>query len=135
MSSILRAAAAYFILVFAVRWGMGALSALYLAPHLGAIGAAAVTAGVTILVAWPAALLFIRLFAVPAFSGPRLVMGAIALLLLILAEARLSLYSGLGLAQHFATFRSAAGLINLAGQLVFALIPGVQIVLKRRPAA
>ena len=135
MSSILRAAAAYFILVFAVRWGMAALSALYLAPHLGAVGAAAVTCGVAILVAWIAALLFVRLFEVPAFSGPRLVMGVIALLLLIIAEARLSLSSGAGLAGHFAGYRNAAGLINLAGQLLFALIPTVQIGLKRRPTA
>ena len=88
-----------------------------------------------LIVAWLAATVFTRLFDVPAYSGPRLVMGAIALLLLIAAEARLSLYSGLGLGGHFAAYRSAAGLIDLGGQLLFALIPTAQIALKRRPVA
>jgi hypothetical protein len=134
MSAILRAAAAYVISIFAVRFAMRALNAYVLAPQIGTIGAAICLLLATLLVAGLASLLFMRLFDVAAFSGPRLTVGLIALLLLMAAETRLSMNAGMSLGQHFAGFRTPEGLIDVVALLAVALFPTMLIAFRRKPS-
>ena len=60
----------------------------------------------------------------PAAAGPRLAMGGVAFALLMVAEFTLSLTAfGSTPGAFFASFATPAGVLGLAGQVVFGLWP------------
>ena len=123
----LRAGVAYFALVFAAGFGLGIIRALLLVAALGAAPAVAIELPVMLVFAWIACGWLVRRFAVPAIPGARLAMGAAAFALLMAAEAALAV---LGFGQspeaYLAGLATPAGLLGLAGQVAFGLMPLVR---------
>lgn len=131
MKPILLPAAAYFATVFAAGFALGVLRTLVLEPRLGPVAAVALELPVMLGLAWLACGRILRRW--PLQPGQAAVMGAIALALLLLAEAALSvLLAGRTLSEHLALYAQAAHRLGLAGQLLFAAWPVVRAAARRR---
>ena len=122
----------YFAMVFAAGFALGVLRTLVLEPGLGAVSAVLVELPIILGVAWVACARVLR--RIPLSGTGPVVMGTAAFVLLMLAEAGLSvLLAGRSLAQHFALYRDAPHLLGLAGQVLFAAFPWIQA-RRARPA-
>ena len=125
------AAFAYWAVVFAAGFILGTLRVLALAPRLGEVAAVTLEIPLMLAVSWVASRGVCRRFAVPARLTPRILMGGVAFALLIIAEAALSVYAFGRTAGEWAGFLGTpAGLLGLAGQVGFAMIPAVQAALR-----
>ena len=121
---VLKAGALYFALVFAVGFVLGAIRTLWLVPRVGTRTAELtempVMLAVTILAAWWTVL---RL-SVPTMWSPRLEMGCIALVLMLVAEFGFVLWiRGLSIKEYFATRDPVSGTVYYVLLLVFAIMP------------
>ncbi len=124
MSRALAAAAAYFAIVFILAFLLGVVRALYLVPMVGELVAVLIEAPIVLFISWRAAGWIIGRFSVSARASDRLTMGLAAFLLLMTVEAAMSLLLfGRPLAQQFASYATAAGVIGLLAQAAFGLIP------------
>ena len=132
MTAALKAGAAYFAVVYASGFLLGTVRVLLLAPVIGETMAVLFEAPIMLLISWVAARWSSGTFSVPAKLPPRLVMGGFAFVLLILGELTVSiLVFDRSWERTVAAYRSAAGLLGLLAQLIFALLPVVQAVLDR----
>jgi hypothetical protein len=124
MWNVLRAAWLYFLAVFAAGFVLGTIRTLWLEPALGQLPAVLAELPVMLLWSWAACGIILRRLPVAGGIVPRLAMGTMALVVLLAAEAALSVtLGGLTLAQHVALYATAPVLAGLAGQLAFALFP------------
>lgn len=111
----------YFIGVFALGFLLGTVSTLWLAPVVGDVLAVAIELPMMLAFSW---LWCRRLLAGRSLAmGGRAIIGGTAFLWLMLAELSLSLAFGGTLATHLAALLAPAGLLGLAGQLLFAALP------------
>jgi ABC-type uncharacterized transport system permease subunit len=122
----------YFALVFAAGFVLGAVRTLWLAPAVGDAAATLIELPVILAVSWAACLFILRRMKVKTNASDRIVMGASAFALLIGAEIAL----GLGLmnrsfSEQISTMTAPAGLIGLAGQILFAAFPLLALSLRR----
>jgi hypothetical protein len=125
------AGAAYFALVFAVGFALGAVRTVALAPRLGETAAVAVELPVMLALSWLACRWCAR-FATPRAAVSRLVMGGVALALLLVAEAAVGvLLLGRTLAAHLASYAAPGALLGLPAQLAFAAFPTIEARLSR----
>ena len=123
----LKAGAAYFAVVFAAGFGLGVIRTLFVIPRVGETAAVLIEAPVMLAISWLVARRLVRAFAVPDPAGARLLMGAVALVLTLAAEAGLSvLLFGRTLDQHFESYLTGAGALGLIAQIGFAVIPWLQ---------
>jgi len=123
----LLAGAAYFAVVFAAGFVLGAIRTLVLAPRVGDLAAVLIELPVILAIAWWVCGQIIRQFRLPGDLTSRLVMGASAFALLILAEFALAaLMSGISLSGFVAAWLTPAGAVGLAGQVLFAIFPVVR---------
>lgn len=124
MSSAIRAGALYFAIVFAAGFVLGALRVTVLMPLIGELPAVALELPIILFISWIVCRRLVAQFSVPAMASQRAAMGALAFVLLMLAELGLSVLvfdrSG---AEYLAHLQTAPGLLGLAGQIVFAFIP------------
>jgi hypothetical protein len=110
--------------MFGLGFVLGAIRTLLLEPWLGPTGAVAIEAVPMVAAMWVAAPWAARLFDVPPHIGGRLSMGAVALILLLLAEAALdALLRGRGPEIWLERLQSGDGLIGYSLQLLYALMP------------
>ena len=122
--SIVFAGVAYFAIVFAAGFLLGALRVLLVAPRTGEFAAVAFELPIMLLIAWIAAARLIRECRLPPAASARLTMGIVAFLLLQAAETALGLFGfGRSIHDQLAAWGGAAGMLGLAGQLAFGLIP------------
>jgi hypothetical protein len=129
-----KASVVYFAAVFSAGFVFGALRVLVLVPQVGERLAVLIELPFMLTVSWFVCKSIVGRFSVSAAFGPRLAMGSGAFALLMAAEAGLSVFGfGRTLAQHLDSLLTAAGLLGLAGQVVFALFPVAQM-LTRRPS-
>lgn len=129
----LTAGAAYFAIVFAAGFALGAARVVVIAPALGELGAVLVELPLMLVVSWLACRWLARRFVVPAYAEPRAVMGGLAFALLMLAESAVSVFAlGRTPTEHWNAYRSAPALAGFAGQLAFAAFPLVQAVGRQR---
>ena len=122
----------YFAIVFAAGFVFGTARAVLAAdaPEMR-LAAVAIELPLILAVSWFACRFVVRRFAVPAEASARAGMGAVAFLLLMAAEAALGVgLAGRSLGEHFALYAEASHALGLVGQVVFGLLPLVQI---RRP--
>jgi len=127
VSVALRAGLAYFVLVFALGFVLGALRVLFLQPALGATAAVLIELPLMLAASWWVCAWLLRRFAVPSVGTTRLVMGGCAFALLLLAEFALgTMVFAQSPAMFFAGFRAPHGWLGLLGQLGFALMPWLQ---------
>jgi hypothetical protein len=127
MKNAVGAGAGYFMLVFAAGFLLGTLRTLLLLKFLGELTAVAIELPIILSISWLACAWLIRRYSLPAQLTQRAVMGATALLLLLLAEAALSLtLAQRSITEHLMLYNSRPVQLGLAGQLLFALFPWIQ---------
>ena len=127
MRAALIAGVLYFAIVFAVGFALGALRVTVFVPRLGELWAVALEVPAMLAVSWLASARLVRTRRVPRTAAARLAMGGLALALLLAAEWGLGLaLSGRGIREQLAAWLAPAGLLGLAAQLAFALVPLVQ---------
>ena len=132
MKLILLTGTVYFAAVFAAGFMLGVLRTLVLVPLLGELGAVMVELPLILTLAWLVCTRILRRW--PLLPPAAAAMGAIAFLLLMLAEAGLStLLAGRSLADHLALYAQLPHQVGLAGQLAFALFPWIQARHSLRP--
>ena len=115
----------YFAGVFAVAFLLGTIRTLWVVPAVGAMAAVAIEVPIIWAVSWwwGRRLLAREPVHAGAGAGARAIMGGTAFVWLMLAELALSLAFGRTAAEHLALMLVPAGLLGLAGQLVFAALP------------
>lgn len=122
---ILKPALAYFAVVFAAAFAFGALRVTLIAPQIGAFLAVALEVPLILALSWVVAGRVLRRW--PLTAGKALAMGALAFLLLMVAEFALAfVLSGQAPQAYAASLLTAAGMLGLAGQIGFALIPALR---------
>jgi hypothetical protein len=121
MPSIVKAAFAYVTPVFIVAFALGALRVTLLAPYTGPLVAVALEVPIVLAVSWIVAGRVLRHWPFP--TRQRLAMGALAFLLLMLAECATALALGQSVAIFFAAMATPPGILGLVGQIGFGLIP------------
>jgi len=123
-ATTIKAAAAYFALVFTVGFVLGTLRVTVLVPALGELVAVMVELPLMLTASWFICRRVVRHFGVPAAAGPRLAMGAAAFVLLMVVEFTLSVAAfGRTPGAFFTGLATPAGLLGLAGQALFGLWP------------
>lgn len=122
---MLRAAAHYFVGVFAAGFVLGILRTLALDAVPGLTALTAVALELPLILGYSAWWALRVLRREPPRSRPGwLAVGLIALLLLLIAEALLSLgLAGRTLSEHLALYAATPYQLGLAGQVVYALLP------------
>lgn len=132
MPAALRAGAIYFAIAFAAGFALGAIRVLVVVPQVGETAAVLIELPVILVLSWFACAWLVGRFAVPARSVDRLVMGVVAFLLLMAGEVGVSVFAfGRTLAEHAQTYQAAGAQLGLAGQIVFAALPLVQMAGRR----
>jgi hypothetical protein len=121
------AGAVCFAIVFAIGFVLGTIRTLLLVPRVGPLVAVAIELPFMIAASWHACRFVLRRYRVSAAAPQRLLMGAVALLLLLAAELAISVtLGGLSAAQHFALYARPEHQLGLAAQLLFGLMPWLQ---------
>lgn len=119
---ILRAAVTYWALVFAVGFVLGTVRTLWLAPAVGPLAAVAIELPLILAVSWLAARRVLRWWP-PQSEGAALAMGGIAFAVLMAAELGLAVAFGIAPGAWLESLATPPGLLGLAGQIGFALLP------------
>jgi hypothetical protein len=120
----LLAGAAYFAVIFALGFVLGALRETVVAPRLGALAAVLIEVPAMLAASYAAARFLVRRLAVPDGAAPRLAMGGVAFALLMLAETLVGvLLMGRSPGDQLAAYSHSREAIGLAAQIAFALIP------------
>lgn len=123
-SQVIKAATAYFAIVFVAGFALGTLRTLVVAPHFGDLAAVALELPVMLAISWIVCGRVVARLQLPPQPLPRGAMGAIAFGLLMLAELTLAVgLFGRSLSEYAAHFTTPHGLLGLAGQILFGLIP------------
>ncbi len=134
MRQAIRAGSLYFLIVFAVGFLLGTIRVLILTPQFGALTSVIIETPVILLISWLVCQRLIRMMNVDRALNARLTMGATAFLLLIAAEQILGVIGfGRELGEQLRHYLTPEGAVGLAGQIVFALFPAIQLVAKKRP--
>jgi hypothetical protein len=126
--SAMKAGLVYFASVFAIGFVLGMIRVLFLAPLFGDLIAVLIELPVILTSAWLICWKLVRSFNVSPTIGSRSVMGAVALVVLLIAEFALStLVFGNSIIDHLRSYLSAPHALGLAGQCAFGLFPAIQI--------
>ena len=121
--SSIKAGAAYFAVVFALGFVLGAIRVLWLVPMIGETAAVVAEQSVMLTASWLVAHWLVRRYDF-ARARERLVMGACAFAMLMMAELLLAVsLFGQTPGQWLNGVVTMPGPIGLAGQMMFGLIP------------
>ena len=121
---ILEAGVLYFALVFGAGFVLGAIRTLWVVPRVGSRAAELLESPIMLGVTITAACWTVHRFAVPYTPSARLGMGALALLLMLIAEFGFVLrLRRLTLRQYFASRDPVAGTVYYGMLLVLAVLP------------
>ena len=132
MLHALLAGASYFISVFAIGFALGTVRVLLLVPQFGELASGLIELPIILGMSWWACGNVIRIMGVPPVTSDRLIMGASAFLLLMIAELILSMVLfDRTLPEHMAHYTTVHGALGLAGQFLFAAFP---LMMMRRQA-
>lgn len=137
-ASLGRAAVAgtlYCGIVFAAGFAFGAVRILILVPAFGSLVAVLLEMPFILGVSVVVADRLVGLRRVGDTVAERLTMGGAALALLLVVETGLAMVlTGQSLTQHLASYGRPDTLVGLAGQIVFAALPVLLLVVRRRSA-
>ncbi len=119
-----RAAAAYFAAAFSAGFMLGTIRVLLIEPLVGPVWSVFLELPVMLVFCVLAARWIIDRFSVEPTPWARLRMGIAALILLVAAETFLGVFGfGVPVADQVAAYAGMRGVLTLAGQICFALIP------------
>lgn len=128
MRRAVTAGVVYFLLVFAVGFVLGTVRVVVVVPRIGELAAVVLELPVMLAVSWVLAGVLVARFDVPATRPARVAMGGVGFALLMVAEAALAVaVFGRPLAAHLAHYGTWPGVIGLAGQVGFGLMPLVRL--------
>ncbi|MCL9999391.1 MAG: hypothetical protein NBV68_08420 [Erythrobacter sp.] len=120
---VMRAAASYWAVVFALGFVLGTVRVLWVIPRIGLVPATLLELPLILAASWFAAGWLVRRFALAA-GGEALAAGALAFAILMVAECALAgVLSGQSPAQWVAGLAEPHATLGLAGQVLFALMP------------
>ena len=138
-SRLIRPAAAgvaYAIVVFGVGFVLGTIRTFLVAPRTGLTLAVLIELPVILATSWWISRLCVAHIEVSRAVAARVVMGAVAFLVLMVSEVTLSkAIFGRPVVEYLAGLTTFAGAIGLAGQVAFAGIPLIEATLGRPPAS
>jgi hypothetical protein len=124
MKNAIRAGGVYFAIVFACAFAVGTVRVLLVAPRTGATAAVILEAPILLAISWFTSRWCVRRWAAPNTLIDRMVMGATGFALLVVVEAGVAaLVFHRPLHDQIITLGSPAGMIGLAAQIGFALMP------------
>ncbi len=127
MTKALKAGTIYFALVFAAGFALGIVRVLLVVPLLGESAAVLIEAPIILAISWVVCGRLLDLLAVARRWDHRLLMGATAFSLLIIAEFVLARFAlDRSIDQQLETYRTWSGLIGLGKQLIFAAFPVIR---------
>jgi heme/copper-type cytochrome/quinol oxidase subunit 4 len=119
---------AYFAIVFGIGFVLGTVRVLVAVPRFGALVSELIELPIILTAAWIVCDRLSARLHVARRSRPRLTMGAVAFALLMIAELALSVsLFGNSVSEHFARYGSLPGALGLAGQILFAAFPLLQL--------
>jgi hypothetical protein len=125
MRQIVRPAAAYLTVVFCAAFVLGTIRVLWVIPRLGDVAAVLIEGPVVLALSWVVAGAVLRRWPLPERRA-RVAMGGLAFIGLILLELVLGRFVfGRSFSGILANMGTPAGLIGLAGQIGFGLIPAL----------
>lgn len=130
LARILIAACAYFAMVFATGFVLGAVRSLVIAesPQVGRLTAVLIELPIMLVASWLMCAATIRLFVVPATFSARALMGGLAFLLLLLAEFLVgAVLFGRSASEHISLYREASYALGLLAQIGFGLMPAIRL--------
>ncbi len=120
----LKAGVAYFAIVFAAGFVLGTARVLLFVPLLGELPATLLELPLMLAISWLVCGRLVNRFQVPQRIPARALMGAVAFILLMIAELILSLTIFKRPVQDFTNeLATPQGMLGLAGQIAFALMP------------
>jgi hypothetical protein len=126
MPRIILPALLYVAAVFAAAFALGTFRILVLVPRLGELAAVTLEVPVVLGLSWLVAGRVLRRWPLPR-PGQRLAMGGLAFALLMLGETILGvMLFGRTPAGILAAMATLPGLVGLAGQIGFGLIPALR---------
>lgn len=126
MPRIILPALLYVATVFAAAFALGALRVMLVVPRLGELAAVTLEVPVVLGLSWLVAGRVLRRWPLPR-PGQRLAMGGLAFALLMLGETILGvMLFGRTPAGSLAAMATLPGLVGLAGQIGFGLIPALR---------
>lgn len=135
MSTALKAGLAYFSIVFAIGFALGAVRTLVFAPRMGELRAVLLELPIVLTASWLVCRWVLKRWSVSDRASDRLIMGAIAFALLIAAETAVGVLAfGRSIAAHFASYGSTSARVGLAAQVLFALFPLLNSFAARSPS-
>lgn len=112
----------YYAIVFAIAFALGVARTLMIAPAIGVTAAVLFEVPVLIMVSWLATRRLLRRH--PLSLSHRALMGAVAFALTMASESILAyLLRGQDIAAWVAEVARPLGLVGLAGQIVFGIMP------------
>lgn len=115
----------YFVIVFAIGFGLGTIRALVLAPSLGEVRAVLIELPIMLAASWLVCGWLLK--RTPLRASAAAAMGAFALALLLLAEAALSIMAfGRTPLEHLALYAQPAHVFGLIGQVLFGAFPSIR---------
>ncbi len=136
MTASLKAGFFYFVVLFGIGFLLGTIRVLILVPRFGETVAVAIEGPIILGASWLVCRTLIARFSITRRLSSRIVMGASAFVLLLVAEVILAVVGfGRTIVEHLAHYGSPAGLLGLAGQCLFALFPTIQLAFNPKPAA
>lgn len=126
------AGAGYFALVFALGFVLGTVRTIFVGGGGDRLLGVLIELPIMLAASWLLCAWIVRRFAVAAATGPRLAMGGLAFLLLMLAEMGLGALFGRTPAQHLLLYREPSYAIGLLAQILFAAVPLAQLWMPRQ---
>lgn len=134
MKAALWAGFVYWAIAFSAGFVLGTLRELLVRPRLGETAAVIIELPIMLAISFVGARWTVRRFGVPDRAADRLIMGALAFGLLMLAETLVGIaLFGRTPSQQAESYRNLPNLIGLLGQIAFALFPLVVGSGRRRP--
>jgi hypothetical protein len=125
MPELLKAALSYFAVVFAAAFGLGVLRVTVIVPRVGELAAVTSELPIVLCLSWIVAGRVLARW--PQALPGRIAMGTLAFAVLMTAEYALAvLVFGQSPAAYLAALAEPSGLLGLAGQIGFAIIPALR---------
>ena len=119
----IKAGTAYVLIVFAAGFVLGAIRVTFVAPQTGRFIAVLLEQPFMLTISWFCAHRLVSALNVPATMPSRIATAVTAFVLLMVIEASFGLAFGNSLAVQLQNLSEPAGILGLAGQLLFALMP------------
>ena len=125
--NIFKAGSAYFAIIFSLGFILGTIRVLAVIPRVGELAATLLELPLILTACWFVSGWLIRKMHVAPDTASRLLMGAAAFGLAMIAEPLLGLSFGRSLAEQWSALQRPAGIAGLAGQALFGLMPWIRL--------